>query len=97
MLGKLENIVSAPRQTAVVQAEKVDIGGGVVLEQTVLARLHSHCHNLRTKSARLVKYLFTEDELRGKSLYGKVSNSHKDLPAKEGFDPVRLEAVIGMY
>ncbi|KAH6919483.1 hypothetical protein HPB50_029529 [Hyalomma asiaticum] len=44
----------------------------------------------------LLKHLFTEDELRGKSLYGKVSNSHKDLPAKEGLDPVRLEAVTGM-
>ncbi|KAH7971600.1 hypothetical protein HPB52_000343 [Rhipicephalus sanguineus] len=97
LVEKLDGMLQAPRATAVVQAERVDIGGGVHVEKVVLSRLHAHCHNLPTKFARgLLKHVFTEDELRGKSLYGRGSNAHKGAPAKEGLDRVRLEAVIGM-
>ncbi|KAH7985392.1 hypothetical protein HPB52_024870 [Rhipicephalus sanguineus] len=69
----------------------VDIGGGVHVEKVVLSRLHSHCHNLPTKFARgLLKHVFTEDELRVKSLYGRGSNAHKGAPAKEHRQLARL-------
>ncbi|KAH6919466.1 hypothetical protein HPB50_029546 [Hyalomma asiaticum] len=74
----------------------VNIGSGVLVEQSVLDRLRAHCHGLPTKFARnLLRHIFSPEELQGKSLYGKGTNRHKDDPPKEGLDPVRLDAVIG--
>ncbi|KAH7966084.1 hypothetical protein HPB49_013657 [Dermacentor silvarum] len=74
----------------------VNIGGGVLVERSVLDRLQAHCHGLPTKFARnLLRHVFEEAELQGKSLYGKGTNRHKEDTVKEGLDPVRLNAVIG--
>lgn len=76
---------------------QVDIGGGVLVEKTVLSHLHAHCNGLPTKFARnLLWHVFGDKELRGKSLYGKGSNTNKDGPLKEALDQLRLNAVIGM-
>ncbi|KAH7978505.1 hypothetical protein HPB49_005773 [Dermacentor silvarum] len=97
LVRKLENLTEAPKVTQVVQAEQMDIGGGVLVEKTVLNRLHAHCNGLPTKFARnLLRHVFGDEELRGKSLYGKGSNSNKDGPLKKVLDPLRLNAVIGM-
>lgn len=76
---------------------QVDIGGGALAEKTVLSHLHAHCNGLPTKFARnLLRHVFGDEELRGKSLYRKGSNTNKDGPLKEALDPLRLNAVIGM-
>ncbi|KAL3246055.1 hypothetical protein MRX96_057974 [Rhipicephalus microplus] len=65
------------------------------LEKTLLERLHSHC-NGPTKFARhLLRGVFTLEEMRGKSLFGKGSNANKNAEVKEALDPVRVNAVIG--
>ncbi|KAL1414093.1 hypothetical protein MTO96_007731 [Rhipicephalus appendiculatus] len=95
LVRKLESLLEQPMEPHV-HAEKVNIGDGVLVEKTVLDRLHTHCHGLPTKFARnLVRHLFTEEELKGKSLYGRGSNKHKEVAVKEALDPVRLNAVIG--
>lgn len=74
---------------------QVNIGGGVLVEKTLLERLHSHC-NGPTKFARhLLRGVFTLEEMRGKSLFGKGSNANKNAEVKEALDPVRVNAVIG--
>ncbi|KAH7974568.1 hypothetical protein HPB49_016983 [Dermacentor silvarum] len=76
--------------------DSVDIGGSVLVEKTVLSCLHAHCIVLPTKLARnLFRYVFGDAELRGKSLYGKVSNTNKADPLKEALYPLRLNAAIG--
>ncbi|KAH7978140.1 hypothetical protein HPB49_004606 [Dermacentor silvarum] len=102
LVQKLENLLDRPKK-AEVEAEKarclvleVNIGGGVLVERSVLDRLQAHCHGLPTKFARnLLRHVFEEAELQGKSLYGKGTNRHKEDTVKEGLDPVRLNAVIG--
>ncbi|KAH7933261.1 hypothetical protein HPB49_011000 [Dermacentor silvarum] len=99
LVQKLERLLDRPKK-AEVEAEKarclVNIGGGVLVERSVLDRLQAHCHGLPTKFARnLLRHVFEEAELQGKSLYGKGTNRHKEDTVKEGLDPVRLNAVIG--
>ncbi|KAH7953307.1 hypothetical protein HPB49_007015 [Dermacentor silvarum] len=78
------------------QQPMVNIGDGVLAERSVLDRLQAHCHGLPTKFARnLLRHVFGEAKLQGKSLYGKGTNRHKEDTVKEGLDPVRLNAVYG--
>lgn len=42
-----------------------------------------------------MRTLFTVDEMRGRSLFGKKSNAHKDVLAKQALDPVRVDAILG--
>ncbi|KAL3198327.1 hypothetical protein MRX96_014445 [Rhipicephalus microplus] len=44
---------------------------------------------------RLLRILFSPEELEGESLFGKKCNAKKDQEAKEPLDPVRVKAVIG--
>ncbi|XP_077499245.1 uncharacterized protein LOC144110277 isoform X2 [Amblyomma americanum] len=96
LVRRLQALQEAPRQADVPKADTEDIGGGVMVEKTVISRLHAHCQGLPTKFARsLLRNVFTDEELRQKSLYGKGTNAHKEGPAKDGLDPVRLNAVLG--
>ncbi|KAH7953022.1 hypothetical protein HPB49_003665 [Dermacentor silvarum] len=102
LVQKLENLLDRPMK-AEAEAEKarclvleVNIGGGVLVEKSVLDRRQAHCHGLPTKFERnLLRHVFREAELQGKILYGKGTNRHKEDTVKEGLDPVRLNAVIG--
>ncbi|XP_077496683.1 uncharacterized protein LOC144107517 isoform X2 [Amblyomma americanum] len=95
LFRRLQALDEAPRQADVPKADTEDIWGGVMVEKTVISRLHAHCQGLPTKFARsLFLHLFTE-ELRGKSLYGKVIYAHKKGPARDGLYPVRLNAALG--
>ncbi|XP_064461574.1 uncharacterized protein LOC135371451 [Ornithodoros turicata] len=80
----------------VIPCGKVDIGGGVLVEQSTLDRHSKLCNGSATKYARaLLRCVFSPDELKGKSIYGQGSNAHRHVPAKEALDPTRLEAVLG--
>nr|XP_037270694.1 uncharacterized protein LOC119162411 isoform X1 [Rhipicephalus microplus] len=97
MVKKLRKILRKTEKdpSPAVEAERVNIGGGVLVEKTLLERLHSHC-NGPTKFARhLLRGVFTLEEMRGKSLFGKGSNANKNAEVKEALDPVRVNAVIG--
>ncbi|XP_064464856.1 uncharacterized protein LOC135376182 [Ornithodoros turicata] len=81
---------------AILETTKVDIGSGVIVEKVILERLERACQCSPGKFARsLLRHVFTEDELRGKTLFGTKSNLHKDRPAKGALDPIRTNAVIG--
>lgn len=74
----------------------MDIGGGVFVEATTLSRLSVHHKGSPCRFARdLLRAVFTEDELRGRSLTGRKCNAQKDAVAKDPLDPVRVSAVIG--
>ncbi|CAN8002664.1 unnamed protein product [Ixodes hexagonus] len=95
-LRKIVRELNSSRDSGSVAAEMVNIGGGVLVEKSLLDRLHSHCRGTPAKFARsLVRNLFTKDELRGKSLFGKGTTAKRDAPVKEGLDPVRVNAIIG--
>ncbi|CAN7982138.1 unnamed protein product [Ixodes pacificus] len=99
MVKKLRKIVrtlNASQDSTCAVAETVNIGGGVLVEKTLLERLHSHCRGAPAKFARnLVRNLFSREELRNKSLFGKGTNSNKGGPVKEAIDQVRLNAILG--
>ncbi|KAH7981878.1 hypothetical protein HPB52_001439 [Rhipicephalus sanguineus] len=75
--------------------DEVNIGGGVLVEKTLLERLHSHCSGPTKFARHLLRSVFTLEEMRGKSLFGKGSNANKNAEVKEALDPVRVNAVIG--
>ncbi|XP_049517510.1 uncharacterized protein LOC125943141 [Dermacentor silvarum] len=90
MMRKMEK-----KPSAAVEADKVNIGGGVLVETTLLERLHSHCQGPTKFARHLLRSIFTVEEMRGKSLFGKGSNANKNAIVKEALDPVRVNAVIG--
>ncbi|XP_077483392.1 uncharacterized protein LOC144093677 isoform X3 [Amblyomma americanum] len=83
---KQEPVQAAP----VVPCTKVDIGGGVLVKESVLQQLNM-CQGVPGKLARaLLRHVFPPEELQGRSLFGgKTSKGQKD-----GLYPVRLSAVI---
>ncbi|XP_070393869.1 uncharacterized protein [Dermacentor albipictus] len=75
---------------------KMDIGGGVVVDNAVIEGLRRNCPGAPAKFARgLMRHLFTAEELRGKSLFGRRSNAHPCAPQRECLDPVKVNAIIG--
>ncbi|XP_077495504.1 uncharacterized protein LOC144106531 [Amblyomma americanum] len=92
----LDDMKSIDAISAVRPCPQIDIGGGVLIEETALEKLRSSCPGAPAKFARgLMRQLFTADELRGKSLFGRKSNSHPDASLREALDPVRVNAIIG--
>ncbi|KAH7951986.1 hypothetical protein HPB52_016403 [Rhipicephalus sanguineus] len=89
----IEKVENAERE--VVRPVLVDIGSGVMVEELQLDNLERGCPGNPGKFARgLLRILFTPDELKGKSLFGRKCNAKKDLEAKEALNPVRVKAVI---
>lgn len=77
---------------------QVDIGSGVLVEEGTLAALENNCPGAAAKFARgLLRIVFAPEELRGKSMLGKQCNAKKDATRKQALDPIRLQAVIGMF
>ncbi|XP_077564671.1 uncharacterized protein LOC144180159 [Haemaphysalis longicornis] len=75
----------------------VDLGHGVLASEVVVKALRNSCAGNATKFARaLLKNLFTKEELKGKSLFGKQCNARKDLLPKTALDSARVQAVIGL-
>ncbi|KAH9364876.1 hypothetical protein HPB48_018177 [Haemaphysalis longicornis] len=75
---------------------QIDIGLGVLVEEPGLVALKECCPGAPAKFARgLLRQLFTKEELRGKSLYGRKSNAHPGCAQREGLDPVKVKAIIG--
>ncbi|XP_064462839.1 uncharacterized protein LOC135373684 [Ornithodoros turicata] len=99
MLRLMKKIVSQieqllPNPTA--EASKVDIGYGVLVEATTLARIESQCANTANTYARvLLSNVFGRENLIGKSLYGVQSNANKGSDAKPPLDREKLDAVLG--
>lgn len=76
---------------------QVDIGDGVTVDAGTLARITADSKVSACRFARsMVRLLYTPEELAGKSLYGRKSNSHKDAAVNDALDPVRLTAILGM-
>lgn len=74
---------------------KVDIGSGVLVEEPTLVALKECCPGAPAKFARgLLRQLFTKEELRGKSLYGRKSNAHPGCAQREGLDSVKVKAIV---
>ncbi|KAH7933733.1 hypothetical protein HPB49_016383 [Dermacentor silvarum] len=75
---------------------KVDIGGGVIVDEAIIHGLRRNCAGAPAKFARgLMRHLFTAEELRGKSLFGRKSNAHPSAPQREALDPAKVNAIIG--
>ncbi|KAH7936326.1 hypothetical protein HPB52_021425 [Rhipicephalus sanguineus] len=73
---------------------KVDIGYGVLVEQSILTQLSVTCHGGPGKDARaLLRHLFDDIELEGRSLFGGKGRGSSGQ--KEALDPVRVKAIIG--
>ncbi|XP_060781828.1 uncharacterized protein LOC132889398 [Neoarius graeffei] len=77
------------------ETTKVDIGRGVLVEKTSLMALSS-VKSGSTYARRLLKTIFTDAELVGKSLTGRKSNAFKDQDQKPALDPTKVEAVVDL-
>ncbi|XP_072145854.1 uncharacterized protein [Dermacentor andersoni] len=79
----------------VVSAPKVDLGEGILLDESTLTRLRRDAKNSGSRFARgLLKVLFSSEELENKSLFGRRSNAHKGAAQKEALDPRRVNAIL---
>lgn len=98
MVKKLEKglrtLAELQQSTAAVPNPKVAIGDSVFVDQHILDGLSAANMSAAKYARSLLKAVFTTEELKGRSLCGKKSNAHKDSPAKEALDPVRLQAVL---
>ncbi|KAL1445135.1 hypothetical protein MTO96_029333, partial [Rhipicephalus appendiculatus] len=66
-----------------------------MVEQLQLDNLTRGCPANPGKFARgLLRILFSPEEFKGKSLFGKKCNAKKEQEAKEALDPVSIEVVI---
>lgn len=73
----------------------MDIGNGVLVPQSLLARIKASAGKQPTRYARdLLRAVFTVKELAGSSLHGKACNARKDVATKKALDPERLDAVL---
>ncbi|XP_075534313.1 uncharacterized protein LOC142568128 [Dermacentor variabilis] len=100
MVKRLKHLVekAAGAEEKSISSRKVDIGDGVLVEEGTLARIKNDSNGSACRYARgLLRATFAPEELINKSLFGKRSNAHKDFVAKEGLDPRRVNAVLGMY
>lgn len=79
----------------IIDSSKVDIGSGVLVDKSQLDLLVREPNSACKFARRLLRMVFTTEELRGKTLYGKTYGVNKDTKPKEALDPVRLNAVIG--
>ncbi|KAH7953342.1 hypothetical protein HPB49_007255 [Dermacentor silvarum] len=74
---------------------KVDIGGGVVVEEAIIHGLRRNCAGAPAKFARgLMRHLFTAEELRGKSLFGRRLHCRR-IPG--GFNEVEEQPFITVF
>ncbi|XP_072141831.1 uncharacterized protein [Dermacentor andersoni] len=79
----------------VVSAPKVDLGEGILLDESTLTRLRRDAKNSGSRFARgLLKVLFSSEELENKSLFGRRSNAHKGAAQKEALDPRQVNAIL---
>ncbi|KAG0437885.1 hypothetical protein HPB47_017243 [Ixodes persulcatus] len=83
--AKNEEVLSSP---------KVDIGSGVLVEQTTLDGLKAAGVSASKYVRGLLKAVFSTEELKGKSLRGRKCNAQKEGEVKPALDPVKLKAVI---
>lgn len=94
LLKKLMKATTAPPAATVV-APQVDIGNGVLVPGSLLARIKSSAAQQPTRFARdLLRAVFTAEELAGSSLHGKTCNAQKQAAQKKALDPRRLQAVL---
>ncbi|XP_070389448.1 uncharacterized protein [Dermacentor albipictus] len=74
---------------------KVDLGEGILLDESTLTRLRRDAKNSGSRFAQgLLKVLFSSEELENKSLFGRRSNPHKGAAQKEALDPRRVNAIL---
>lgn len=97
MVKRLEKILDGQKdaEQAVVPCAKVDIGGGVLVEKSILNMLDRSCQTGPGKYARaLLRHIFSQEDLKGKFLFGMRNNVQKDRPVKEALDSLRLNSLI---
>ncbi|XP_049516989.1 uncharacterized protein LOC119454001 [Dermacentor silvarum] len=85
MVKRLKQLTKQKENDEIVPCKKVDIGGGVLVEEGIINQLTTSCHGGPGKFARtLLRHVFEESEMKGRSLFG-AKGSHGQ---KEGLDPV---------
>ncbi|KAH7986850.1 hypothetical protein HPB49_026322 [Dermacentor silvarum] len=98
-LKRILNNVEKKQDDPVIACTKVDIGGGTLIDKSVLEQLSRACGSGRGKFARaLLRHVFTDAELRGKSLFGGEAVQKEaldtDTPAQSFLGPVYLTSKI---
>ncbi|KAH7966029.1 hypothetical protein HPB49_013189 [Dermacentor silvarum] len=69
---------------------------GSVVEEAIIHGLRRNCPGAPAKFARgLMRHLFTAEELRGKSLFGRRSYAQPSAPQRKALDPAKVNAIIG--
>ena len=73
-----------------------DIGGGVILSSKEVEFHRAFTNSPAILSRKLMKLVFSTEELCTFSLYGSQSNANKNIPALPALSPKWLNAVIGI-
>ncbi|CAN7985422.1 unnamed protein product, partial [Ixodes hexagonus] len=94
MAARMNSCEPPPRPET--PTKMVRLGDGVAVSQRMMDQLAAVNTSPAPYARALLRTVFTPDELRGCSLYGAKSNSHKDIAPKPGLERGRVDAVIGM-
>ncbi|XP_064476162.1 uncharacterized protein LOC135390081 isoform X2 [Ornithodoros turicata] len=91
----LERIVrkmkASQEERPVLEPNQVDPGSGVYVSSATLTRLQESYKDSPSKFARaLTRVLFTDEELKNRSLFGKQANSHKNKDPRPVLDENRV-------
>ncbi|XP_064476163.1 uncharacterized protein LOC135390081 isoform X3 [Ornithodoros turicata] len=95
----LERIVrkmkASQEERPVLEPNQVDPGSGVYVSSATLTRLQESYKDSPSKFARaLTRVLFTDEELKNRSLFGKQANSHKNKDPRPVLDENRVTAIL---
>ncbi|XP_064470052.1 BEN domain-containing protein 5-like [Ornithodoros turicata] len=91
----VRNMKASQEERPVLEPNQVDLGSGVYVSSATLTRLQESYKDSPSKFARaLTRVLFTDEELKNRSLFGKQSNSHKNKDPRPALDENRVTAIL---
>ncbi|KAH7957130.1 hypothetical protein HPB52_015596 [Rhipicephalus sanguineus] len=73
----------------------VDIGNGVTVPEVMLQKWKAMCPTAPRFARALLRFLFSAEELRGSSLYGRPCNARPGQAPKRALDKNKVDAGIG--
>ncbi|KAL1469417.1 hypothetical protein MTO96_041058 [Rhipicephalus appendiculatus] len=92
-LRKIINKVERTSENSETPAQ-VDIGNGILVPEVMIHKWKAMCPSAPRFGRALLRYLFSEEELRGASLYGRPCNARPGQPPKRALDRSKVDAII---
>ncbi|XP_070394289.1 uncharacterized protein [Dermacentor albipictus] len=99
MVKRLQKIIDKVERTpappeAPEAAAQVDIGNGVIVPRIMLQKWKAMCPTAPRFARALLRCVFSEEELKGSSLYGRPCNNRPDAIRKPALDRTKVDTII---